>query len=35
MGDFIGSVPFFVVMGLLLAGLIGVLIYMRTRPKDD
>jgi hypothetical protein len=26
--------PYFVVMGLLAAGLVGVLIYMRTRPKD-
>ena len=34
MGDFIGSTPFFVVMGVLLAGLIGLLVYMRTRPKD-
>ena len=34
MGDFIGSVPFFVIMGALLVGLIGLLIYMRTRPKD-
>jgi LPXTG-motif cell wall-anchored protein len=35
MGEFIGSTPFFVIMGLLLVGLIGLLIYMRTRPKDE
>lgn len=34
MGDFIGSTMFFVIMGALLIGLIGLLIYMRTRPKD-
>lgn len=34
MGDFIGSTMFFVIMGALLVGLIGLLIYMRTRPKD-
>mgnify|MGYP001231046092 CR=1 FL=1 len=34
MGDFIGSTPFFVVMGVLLVGLIGLMIYLRTRPKD-
>ncbi len=34
MGDFIGSTWFFVIMGTLLVGLIGLLIYMRTRPKD-
>jgi hypothetical protein len=34
MGDFIGSTLFFVIMGALLVGLVGLLIYMRTRPKD-
>jgi len=34
MGDFIGSIPFFIIMGVLLVALIGLLIYMRTRPKD-
>lgn len=34
MGDFIGSTPFFIVMGTLLVAMIGLLIYMRTRPKD-
>jgi len=34
MGDFIGSIPFFIIMGVLLVSLIGLLIYMRTRPKD-
>ena len=34
MGDFIGSIPFFIVMGVLLVALVGLLIYMRTRPKD-
>jgi hypothetical protein len=34
MEGFIGSTLFFVIMGALLVGLIGLLIYMRTRPKD-
>jgi len=34
MGDFIGSPPFFIIMAVLLVALIGLLIYMRTRPKD-
>jgi hypothetical protein len=34
MGDFIGSTWFFVIMGALLVGLIGLLIFLRTRPKD-
>jgi hypothetical protein len=34
MGDFIGSTLFFVIMGALLVGLIGLLIFLRTRPKD-
>jgi len=34
MGDFIGSTGFFVIMGVLLVALVGLLIYMRTRPKD-
>ena len=35
MGDFIGSTPFFIIMGVALASLIGLLIYMRSRPRDD
>jgi hypothetical protein len=28
------GIGYFVVMGVLAVGLIGLLIYMRTRPKD-
>ena len=35
MGDFIGSTLFFIIMGLLLAGLIGLLIYMQKKKQDD
>jgi hypothetical protein len=34
MDGFIGSPLFFVIGGVLLVGLIGLMIYMRTRPKD-
>ena len=35
MGDFFGSWPFFIIMGLLLAGLVGLLIYLRKQSPDD
>ena len=35
-GDgFIGSTAFFAVMAVALLGMIGLLIYMRSKPKDD
>ena len=34
MGDFIGSTTFFIIMGVALAALIGLLIYLRSKPKD-
>jgi LPXTG-motif cell wall-anchored protein len=35
MGDFIGSTPFFLVMGVLLVGMIGLLIFMQKKKGDD
>ena len=35
MGDFIGSIPFFVVMGVLLVGLIILFVYMQKKKKDE
>ena len=35
MGDFIGSMPFFAIMGLLLVGMIGLLIFMQKKKGDD
>jgi LPXTG-motif cell wall-anchored protein len=35
MSDFIGSVPFFIIMGVLLVGLVGLLIYMRKKEQDN
>jgi hypothetical protein len=35
MGDFIGSTWFFVGGGVLLAALIGVLIFLRKKGSDD
>jgi LPXTG-motif cell wall-anchored protein len=35
MGDFIGSTPFFIIMGVALAALIGLLIYLRSKPRDE
>jgi hypothetical protein len=32
---FIGSPLFFVIMGVALVGLIGLLIYLRSRPRDE
>jgi len=34
-GGFIGSTPFFIVMGLLLVGLIGLFIFLQKKKKDD
>jgi hypothetical protein len=31
---FIGSTMFFVIMGVALVGLIGLLIYLRSKPRD-
>jgi hypothetical protein len=33
--SFIGSPLFFVIMGVALVGLIGLLIYLRSRPRDE
>lgn len=33
--DFIGSWPFFIVMGLLLVGMIGLLIYLQKKKGED
>ena len=35
MGDFIGSIPFFIVMGTLFVGLIVLFIYMQKKKKDE
>lgn len=35
MGDFIGSTMFFVIMGLALVGMIGLLIFMQKKKDDD
>ena len=35
MGDFIGSVPFFIVMGTLFVGLIVLFIVMQKKKKKD
>ena len=35
MGDFIGSTPFFVVMAVALAALIGLLLYLRKKQRDE
>jgi LPXTG-motif cell wall-anchored protein len=35
MGDFIGSWPFFIIMGALLVGLIGLLLYLRNKREED
>ena len=35
MGDFIGSVTWYVICGIAAAGLIGLLIYMRKNADDD
>jgi hypothetical protein len=35
MWDFIGSVPFFIIMGIILIGLVGLLLYLRKQGQDD
>jgi LPXTG-motif cell wall-anchored protein len=35
MGDFIGSVPFFIIGGLLLVGLVVLLFILRNKREDD
>ena len=35
MGDFIGSTPFFIVMGLLLVGMIGLLVVMQKKKGEE
>lgn len=35
MGDFIGSTPFFLVMGALLVGLIVVFFVIRKKQQED
>lgn len=33
--DFIGSTPFFIIMGVALVGMIGLLIFLNKRKDDD
>ena len=33
--DFIGTTPFFIIMGLLLVGMIGLLIFLQKKKNDD
>jgi hypothetical protein len=35
MGDFIGSVPFFIIMGALLVGLIILLVVLRKKGSAE
>ena len=35
MGDFIGSTGFFALMGLLLVGMIGLMIFLQKKKNDD
>jgi LPXTG-motif cell wall-anchored protein len=35
MGDFIGSTPFFLIMGVLLVAMIGLLIFLQKKKNDD
>lgn len=35
MGDFIGGTTFFVIMGLGLVGMIGLLIFLQKKKDDD
>jgi hypothetical protein len=35
MGDFIGSLWFFVILGVILVGLIILLIYLRKKGQED
>jgi LPXTG-motif cell wall-anchored protein len=34
MGDFIGSIWFFVLLGIILLALIGLFIYLRKKEED-
>lgn len=33
--DFIGSIPFFILMGVLFLGLIGLLVFLRNKQAGD
>ncbi len=33
--DFIGSWPFFIIMGLALVGMIGLLFYLQNKKDED
>jgi hypothetical protein len=33
--DFIGSTMFFVIGGVIVAALVGLLIFLRMKPKDE
>jgi hypothetical protein len=35
MGDFIGSIPFFIVLAIILIGLIVLLVYLRKKGEED
>jgi LPXTG-motif cell wall-anchored protein len=35
MGDFIGSTPFFIILGVILLALIGVFFYLRNKTDED
>jgi LPXTG-motif cell wall-anchored protein len=34
MGDFIGSIPFFILLGVILIALIGLFFYLRKKEED-
>jgi LPXTG-motif cell wall-anchored protein len=34
MGDFIGSIWFFILLGIILIALIGLFIYLRKKEED-
>ena len=34
MGDFIGSIWFFILLGIILLALIGLFIYLRKKEED-
>jgi hypothetical protein len=35
MGDFIGSVPFFIMLAVILIGLVVLLLYLRKKGDED
>jgi len=35
MGDFIGSIPFFIVLAIILIGLVVLLVYLRKKGEED